>query len=356
MLRVALIGLGGGAERIHLPALQSVSNLELVASCDTDRARAAAVGHRFRVGRIYHDARLMLETEHPDLVIVGTPPQSHCELSLLALSHGAHVFCEKPFVLTPEDADRVIAAADAQARAVVVNNQYRFMKMYAATREHTARGEFGRPFLLQGWQQMFHPPSKEQNWRAEMVQSTLVEFGTHAFDLMCFLFDSFPLSITAQMPRPLPDIAADVIVAVMLRFPDEAVATLVLNRVSHAPERYFEMRLDCTRASIRMSLGGVARASLDWSKPLGRPITRWSLVKGGEARVEAGGRSRVLAQEPNKAFASATAKNLRQFAASIERGEMDRAPLHHARDLIRLVCAGYESARTGETVWLSRGS
>jgi hypothetical protein len=127
---------------------------------------------------------------------------------------------------------------------------------------------------------------------------------------------------------------------------------MVLNRISHAPERYFEMRVDCAAASLRLSLGGVARASLDWSKALGRPAARMSFVKGGEARVEAGGRSRVIAREPNMAFASATAANLLQFTKRIAAGDLDQAPLLHARELIRVVEAGYESARLGQTVRL----
>lgn len=352
MLKVALLGLGGVAERIHLPAIRAVEGLDLVSACEVDEARRRHMEQTYSLGHVYPDADALFAAERPDLVIIGTPPDSHRDLCLLSLQAGAHVFCEKPFVQHVSHADEVIAGAEAQGRLVAVNNQYRYMRMYAATREHLVRGEFGRPFLLQCWEQMHHPPSKEKNWRAALVQSTLFEFGTHVFDLACFLFDAFPVSITTHIPRPFPSIAADVVVTALLRFPNEAVATVVLNRVSHAPERYLEMRLDCERASVRMSLGGVARASLDWSKALGRPIVRGSFVKGGEARVESGGRSRVLAREPQMAFASATARNLSRFVGLIQSGSRDYTELRYARNLIRLVFAGYESADIGQTVHL----
>jgi predicted dehydrogenase len=294
----------------------------------------------------------MLEQQHPDIVIIGTRPDQHLEHCLQSLEAGAHVFCEKPFVETVADADRIIREAQRVSRLVAVNNQYRYMAMYRETKLRLARGEFGRPFLIQAWEQMNHPPSAERNWRAGLLRSTLFEFGTHALDLMCFLFDSLPETVTAQMPHPRAEIEADVVVALLLRFPNECLATMVLNRISHAPERYFEMRLDCQAASVRMSLGGVARASLEWSKALGRPTTKASFVKGGEARVEQGGRSRVIAREPKMAFGSATAANLRQFTTRVAARNLDPAPLHHARELIRLVDAGYESARLGQTVRL----
>lgn len=355
-MRVALLGLGAAAERIHLPACAAVSGLELVAAADPDPGCRERARRRFGLRALYADASALLDAEQPEVVVVATPPDSHRELCLLALARGAHVLCEKPFARSVAEADEVIAAADRAGRLVVVNNQYRFMDIYRLPQARVASGEYGLPFLFQCWQQMLHPPARERNWRARLVESTLFEFGTHALDLMCFFFGALPESITAHIPRPRPDVDADVVVHAALGFPGERLAVMTVNRLSHALERYFELRLDCERASLRISLGGVARASLDWSRALGRPIARWSLVRGGEARVEAGGRSRVLVRARRDAFASATAANLQGLLAAVGRGGVagnDQA--RHARELLRIVAAGYESARRGQTVRLDGG-
>jgi len=138
-----------------------------------------------------------------------------------------------------------------------------------------------------------------------------------------------------------------------LRFPEERLATLALNRVSHAPNRYLEMRLDCERASVRISLGGIARAALDWSYLIRRPIFRLTIVKGGEARAETGGRSRVVARDATRAYASATAAHLRKFIGEIQSGKGSNDAARHAREVLRTVFACYESARTGQTQWLA---
>jgi predicted dehydrogenase len=352
MLRAAVVGLGLVAERIHLPAMREVPELQIAGACDVDAARRDRIGRSFGIPSLYPDAESLIAAARPDLVVVGTPPPLHHRHTLLALRAGAHVFCEKPFVETVAQADEIVREATHAGRLVAVNNQYRHMAMYRETRALIDRRELGRPFLIQAWEQMHHPPSQETNWRAHLVRSTFFEFGTHVLDLICFLFDDLPIAIHAEMPHPRRDIAADVVVVVMLRFPGERVASIVLNRISHAPERYLEMRVDCEKASVRLSLGGVARATLDWSKALGRPTARVSFVKGGEARVEAGGRSRVIAREPQWAFATATRDNLRQFVARIQRRDGDQAPLHHARALIRIVNAAYESAEAGRLVAL----
>jgi len=350
--RVAIFGLGAAAERIHLPACASLPGVEVTSACDPDATRREQVGRRFGVPRLYPDAPSLLADERPDVVIIGTPPDSHRDLCLLALDHGAHVLCEKPFVGTVPEADEVITAADHKGLLVRVNNQYRFMAMYRVTQALLAAGKFGPLHAVQCWQQMFHPPSMERNWRAGLVQSVLYEFGTHALDLVCFFFGALPLSVSAHITHPRPDTKADVLAHVALRFPDGGLATLAFNRISHAPTRYLEMRLDCAEASVRISYGGVARFGLEWARDLGRPVARWSLVKGGEARVESGGRSTVLARERKYAVAPATAANLQELLQAVSRGERSNERARFARDLLRIVFAAYESASTGETVWL----
>ncbi|MBI3665117.1 MAG: Gfo/Idh/MocA family oxidoreductase [Acidobacteria bacterium] len=355
MTRIAIIGLGGVAERIHIPACRALKTIELAGACETNPETRGRMAEKFGLQAVYPDAATLLAKEKPDAVIVGTPPDAHYELCLLALEHGAHVFCEKPFMRTLEEADEVIAAARAKNLLLAVNNQYRYMPIYRRTRERLERGDFGRLYFVQCWQQMFHPPTAEKvAWRAALKQSTLYEFGTHALDLICHFFGALPEALTAQIPRARADFDSDVLVLMTLRFTEDRVATLALNRVSQAPERYLEMRLDCEQASLRLSLGGVARASVEWSKRLGRPTARLSFVKGGEARKESGGRSVAYVKEKRPAFMSATAAHLERFVAAVESGARDYAAAAHAREVLRLALAGYQSALSGETVWLRR--
>jgi len=85
-------------------------------------------------------------------------------------------------------------------------------------------------------------------------------------------------------------------------------------------------------------------------------IARFSLAEGGEARVEAAGRSRLLVAERREGRPAATALNLRSLIEQVRNGGPSSERARHARELIRIVFAGYESARTGETVWLNRDS
>ena len=348
-MRTAILGLGLVVEQIHLPACAVVSELDLVAACDPrPERRAWAEQHGVRV--TYADAADMLEREKPELVLIATPPDSHRDLCLLALQHGAHVMCEKPFITRLEEADEVAAAAAQARRNVVVNNQYRYLDTYMKTKQALARGDFGRPYLIQAWQQMYHPPHHEKNWRSRLTQSTLYEFGSHPLDLFSYFFETLPQTITAHIPKLRQDTEADVLVQATLRYPNECMATLMMNRVSRAPQRYLEMRVDCEEASLRLSFGGVARATVAWSREARRPVFRASFVKGGEARVEQGGHSRILAVDKQDGRPMATARVLKEMIADIRAGRISLDAVKHASALARTIFAGYESARRGETV------
>lgn len=331
-----------------------VADLELVAGCDPSPDRRAAMAAQFHIPAVYADPAEMIAAVHPDLVIVVTPPDTHHDLTLLALKGGAHVLCEKPFMRSVEEADAVIAAADANKRLLRVNNQYRYMATYRDSAASVLSGEYGRAYFIQVWQQMFHPPTDESTaWRAALKQSTLYEFGSHALDLISLFFDSLPIAVSAVIPHHAP-YDSDVLVQLTLHFPDERIATLAFNRVSRAPERYLEMRVDCADASLRLSIGGVARAALDIGRYEGRnfPRARLSFVRGGEARAEIKGRSRVIARERQSAFASATAAHLREMISAIEVGDLSLDRARHARQILRVIFAAYQAARECSVVRL----
>ncbi|GIW09185.1 MAG: Gfo/Idh/MocA family oxidoreductase [Chloroflexi bacterium] len=365
-MRIGLVGLGGASERIHLPAVRRLG-LPLVGGADPDPARRAWA-QRVGVPYVFATPEELLAATRPDIVIIATPPATHRDLCLQALAAGCHVFCEKPFVMSVAEADEVIAAAERAGRFVAVNNQYRQMRIYRQTRAALARGLFGKPYLLQVWQQMNLPPEHDPPWRAALSRRILFEFATHAIDLVSFLFGAWvsppvapgypadqPYAVSARTPFPLPGQDADLICVVRLDLSDERAAHLVFNRRSHAPQKYLEMRLDCELASLRISLGGVARFEVGWNSEARRPRLRWSLVRGGEVRVEVGGRSRVLVRDPHTPFAPATAVHVQRFLAAIRAGREPEGSARTARELIRTVFAAYESAdRGGELVRIER--
>src|SRR4051812_23243858 len=74
LMRVAVIGLGGVAERIHLPALAAVPGIEIAGACEPDAARREAMGKTFGITQLHADAETLLAATSPDIVVIGSPP------------------------------------------------------------------------------------------------------------------------------------------------------------------------------------------------------------------------------------------------------------------------------------------
>lgn len=353
-LKTVLIGLGAGPERILLPGLTSLHEINLTAACDLNEDARNRAMRKWRIPRTYGDAREMLSTEKPELVVVGTPPKTHHEFSMLALDYQAHLLCEKPFMTSLAEADEVLAKARQVHRLVGVNSQYYQMPIYSRLQKILDGGEAGRLYQIDAWQHMYLLPNEEGGWKADLMpRRVLLEFGTHAIDLICRFFGSYPEAVSARIAKVRHDIDADVCINIRLDFPGERIANITFNRMSHSPTRYFEMRLNCEKVALRASLGGVARLDVGWNSQSRRPKARLSLTRGGEARLEHGGGSRLLVRQPDAAFGKASARHIAGFVQAIQQGIQQESYAEASRKLLQILLACYESAENrGELITL----
>ena len=119
-LNIAGIGVGGqGGEDLN-----EMTSENIVALCDVDWDHAAHTFKKFPKAKVYKDFREMLDKEkNIDAVVVGTPDHNHAIVSMAAIKHGKHVYCEKPLTHTVYEA-RVLAEAAREAKvATQMGNQ-----------------------------------------------------------------------------------------------------------------------------------------------------------------------------------------------------------------------------------------
>jgi len=124
MRRMGLVGFGSIAENGHLPALQSLAQVEVVAVADISPERLEQA-HALLPGAALFDSPLRL-IEQADVtgIDICTPPRTHAELIVAACCRGlADIVCEKPLVLSEEEYLGVSRArARSGSRVVSVNN------------------------------------------------------------------------------------------------------------------------------------------------------------------------------------------------------------------------------------------
>ena len=85
-LRISLVGCGKAAEN-HVSQIQHIPDAELVAVCDHEPIMAEQLAARYAVRECYSEYLEMLEKEHPDVVHITAPPQTHFDLASVAAEH-----------------------------------------------------------------------------------------------------------------------------------------------------------------------------------------------------------------------------------------------------------------------------
>jgi predicted dehydrogenase len=345
--RVGVLGLGNAGASLHMPALAGLPRVAIVGAADLDEARRAAAARRWGIP-VFETPEELLERAQPEVVIVGTPPGTHAELSVRALDAGAHVICEKPFASTVAEANGIIAAAAARGRGVALNHEFRTMPIFQAVRDGIGNPE--HLLFAQAWQLMDLPPWREPGWRGRLLQRTLFEAGVHLVDYLMALFGEKPVRVSATTSSSGARAEeSDAIALVTLEFSGGRLAQIVQNRLCRGETQYFEVRADTRTASFRASFGGRARVSAGMHRST-MPHVRFEYGVSGLAWRELGHRRTLLARNPKEPAMAATRTLLERTLEAFRAGGRPPATAEDGRDAIEVIAACYESARTGSRV------
>ena len=351
-MRIGYVGLGWASRSFHLPALRTIDGAEAVGGFDAAETQRTSWERETGVPS-FPTFDALVEHGRPDVLVIATPPDSHAELALRALEAGTHVICEKPFVATVEEADRVLAAAEAAGRRVAVNHEFREKPIFKAVKQQIGAKGVGRLVFCQIWQLMNLAPWDEPvRWRAEMPNRTLFEGGVHLVDLLLWLYQDLPEAVFARHSAGLdPARDADAIHLVVLEFPGGHLAQITIDRLCPAGTRYAELRADCEHASLRASHGG--RALVQVGKKRGEKTgLRLEYGAKGIAWLERGLTRKQLARNPRDDGVFGTAALLRQVLRAFEHDREPPSSGKQARDGLVVIEGAYRSAAAGERVRL----
>ena len=120
---------------------------ELVAVCDKNPAALSAPARRIPALHLTTDFAEVLRSPDIDAVAVVTPVWTHYELAKAALENGKHVFVEKPFTSTSQQAEELIELAERKNLKIMVDHTFLFSGAVRKIREIVDAGTLG-PLLL----------------------------------------------------------------------------------------------------------------------------------------------------------------------------------------------------------------
>jgi predicted dehydrogenase len=142
MIRIGVIGYGYWGPNI-VRNFHTHEGSEVVLVCDKS-AKCQERLHKAHPSIAFtKDANDILKSPNIDLVAVVTPVWTHYELAKAALENGKHVFVEKPFTFSAQQAEELIELADRKNLKIMVDHTFLFTGAVKKIRQMVDDGELG---------------------------------------------------------------------------------------------------------------------------------------------------------------------------------------------------------------------
>ena len=260
-LRAAVVGFGISGKVFHAPLIAADPGYSLDVIVTADPARAA------EAARLYPQARVVPTPEDLfalsgdlDLVILGTPPLTHFDLSSTAMAQGLHVVVDKPFVTTSAQGEGLISrAAEAGVQLTVFQNR-RWDADFLTLKKLLREGALGEVRSFESRFEWWRPEGFG-NWRdtASLPEGggILHDLGAHLIDQAVQLFGAVEESYGETANHGHPD-GADTEAFVSLRHESGVRSRLWMNGMAAQVGPRFH---------VLGSVGGYTKWGLDGQEP-----------------------------------------------------------------------------------------
>ncbi|TKD35223.1 MAG: Gfo/Idh/MocA family oxidoreductase [Mesorhizobium sp.] len=201
-LRVVVAGLGNMG-RSHALAYHTNPGFKIVALVNRSDVPLPDGLSGYGIRRSFDD---VLRDEKPDVACIATYSDSHADYAVKAFEAGCHVFVEKPLATTVADAKRVVAAAKANGKKLVIGYILRhnpsWIRLIAEARK------LGGPYVFR---MNLNQQSSGHSWEThkQLMQTTspIVDCGVHYLDVMLQITDARPVEVRGMGLRLTDEIA-----------------------------------------------------------------------------------------------------------------------------------------------------
>jgi virulence factor len=131
--RIAVIGMGGIAQKGHLPVLTGMPDVELFFFSRT-KEKVKNLADQYRISKWTTNLDELLSWK-ADCAFILTPTPTHAELAATCLKAGLDVFIEKPATESAAETQKLAELADEQKRIAMVAFNRRFAPLSVKARE-----------------------------------------------------------------------------------------------------------------------------------------------------------------------------------------------------------------------------
>ncbi len=347
-LKVGIIGTGSISEA-HIAAYIKNSNVELYAFCDLDEERLNYMAEKYGIKHTFTDMNEMLLLKELDAVSVCTWNSAHAACTIAALNAGKHVLCEKPMSVSEEDAKTMKEAADRNNKLLMIGFVRRYGNDCKILKEFIDTDYLGEIYYAKAT--YLRRKGNPGGWFGDKSRSgggPLIDLGVHVIDLVRYLLGNpKPISVYGATFHKLAD--------------RKNIRGKKFYRSASARENDICDVEDLASAMIRFDNGAVlsieASFSLNIKNDEGK-IELFGTKGGAKLNPELEIYNEIHDYLSNITLDAETALNfdglfeneINHFVSCLTDGTPCISPAQDGIDIMKILDAIYESAKTGHEV------
>jgi predicted dehydrogenase len=349
-LGFALVGCGMIA-RFHARAIAEIPDARVAALVSRSQSSAVKLIEECNLPPIPAFATVEEAVKAPgvDIVVITTPSGAHLEPAITAAAAGKHVVVEKPLEITGPRCDRIIEACDQHRVKLCTIFPSRFADSNITLKQAVDAGKFGRLTLGEASNKWWRSQAyyDDGGWKGTLALDgggALMNQAIHNVDLLLWMMGpaTHVSGLTATLAHERIEVEDTAVAAI--RFASGALGMLVGTTSVH-PGYPKQIAIHGDKGSAVIEQEDVLKWDFAPATPEDDDVKQRFAAKvcasGGAADPKA------ISHEGHR----------RQLADFVDAIRGNRAPKVDGREgkrAVDLICAVYESNRTGRVVELPR--
>jgi predicted dehydrogenase len=168
-IRIGVVGLGGICKARHVPGFRKVPGVDIVAVANRTLKSSESAAAELRIPHAVATWQELVTRDDVDIVLVGTWPYLHKEVTLAALKAGKHVFCQARMAMDAHEAQAMYDAARKSNRVTGLCPVPFGLKYDRALGRLFRDGVIGdvRLVRVQSFTNAYASPDAPMNWRKD---------------------------------------------------------------------------------------------------------------------------------------------------------------------------------------------
>jgi predicted dehydrogenase len=344
----AIIGCGMIA-RFHVRALAEIPGAKVAALVSRTPANAAKLIEETKVPAcpVFATVEEAVKAPGVDAVIITTPSGAHLEPALTAAAAGKHVVVEKPLEITGPRCQQIIDACDRAKVQLCTIFPSRFADSNVTLKAAVDAGKFGRLTLGEASNKWWRSQAyyDEGGWKGTLALDgggAVMNQAIHNVDLLLWMMGpaASVCGLTATLAHERIEVEDTAVAAI--RFRNGALGVITATTSVH-PGYPKQIAIHGDRGSAVIEQEDVLKWDFEPATPDDDRVKKRFAAKVGAS----GG-----AADPKAISHEGHRRQLANFVDAVRAGRLPRVDGREGKKAVDLICAIYESSRTGRRVEL----